>query len=299
MPGSGTGPECPSGRLLRMTATAGRGPSSAARARATSLGGPAAARRLVVVLGIAGLGVLGAGVVLDYLHINVPPTPTFWRAVLAEAARLSYADAEGNAWSWFSALVLAALAAGLAGRAISARVTPGLGARYWVLAAFALFLSLDEGAQVHEFLNQVGIRVTDRLGPFNAWLVPGIAVFAVAGAFLLWLARGVEPALRRRLVVAGLVFVAGAVGMEALGTGWALSSDLPNPWLTGRYHLLVAVEEGLEMLGALIALHAVVARTRVEVPDDDPTGSRAPEGAGEPSPTGPSDATSPSGASVR
>ncbi|MCF6733603.1 hypothetical protein [Blastococcus sp. KM273129] len=165
--------------------------------------------------------------------------------------------------------MLAVLAAALAVLSIAARSEGGPASRYRVLAGVALFLSLDEGAQVHEFLNQVGVRVTDRLGTFNAWLIPGAGVLLVVGVLLLWLARGIEPALRRRLVLAGAVFMAGAVGMEALGAAFALSSDLPNPWLTGRYHLLVAAEEGLEMAGALIAVHAVVARIRVDVPGDD------------------------------
>ena len=66
-------------------------------------------------------------------------------------------------------------------------------------------------------------------------------------------------------MLAGAVFLTGAVGLEAVGAAYALGSDLGNPWCTGRYLLLVAAEEVLEMLGALIALGAVLARVRVRV----------------------------------
>ena len=232
------------------------------------LGGPAQARRLVVVLGGVGAAMIVAGLVLTYLQIRYP-TPragrTFGQAVASEAARLFFPDTEGNAWSWFSALLLAAVAMVLAARALAVRPDRSMSVRYGILAAVALLMSADEGAQLHEFLNQIGYRITDRLGPFNAWLIPGVVVVAAMGAGLLWVARGIDPALRRRLVVAGAVFLTGAVGFEAIGTVYALGSDLGNPWRTGRYLFLVAAEEALEMLGALIALGAVLARVRVRV----------------------------------
>ena len=88
---------------------------------------------------------------------------------------------------------------------------------------------------------------------------------AVLGAGLLWLARGIDRALRRRLVLAGAVFLTGAVGLEAVGAAYALASEGGNPWRTGRYLLLVAAEEALEMLGALLAFGAVLARVRVRI----------------------------------
>jgi hypothetical protein len=234
----------------------------------TEVGGPAFTRRVVPVLAGTGAVMLVLGLVLTYLQY-LDPVPqagrTFVQAVTAEGARLFFADAEGNAWSWFSALLLAGVAAALAARAVALRGDRPASVRHGILAGIALLMSADEGAQLHEFLNQIGYRITDRLGPFNAWLIPGVLLVLVLGAVLLWLARGIDAALRRRLVLAGTVFLAGAVGMEAIGTAYALDSDLGNPWRTGRYLLMVAAEEALEMLGALIALAAVLTRIRVRV----------------------------------
>lgn len=231
-----------------------------------AFGGPASARRLVVLLGSIGAAMLVVGLVLAYLLIQDPMPRegrTFAQALTVEARRLFYPDAEGNAWSWYSALLLASVAAVLAALAVAQRADRSMSARYGILAAIALLMSADEAAQLHEFLNQVGLRITDRLGPFNSWLIPGVVLVAVLGVGLLWLARGIDRGLRRRLVLAGAVFLTGAVGLEAVGTAYALGSELGNPWRTGRYLLLVAAEEALEMLGALLALGAVLARVRV------------------------------------
>ena len=232
------------------------------------LGGPASARRLVVVLGALGTAMIAVGLVLAYL-LHQDPVPrrgrTFGQALFVEARRLFFPDAEGNAWSWFSALLLASVAAGLAALAVAWRGDRSTSVRYGILAAIALLMSADEGAQLHEFLNQIGYRITDRLGPFNSWLIPGIVLVVALGAGLLWVARGIDAALRRRLVLAGAIFLTGAVGLEAVGTAYALTSELGNPWRTGRYLLLVAVEEGLELLGALIALGAVLTRVRIRI----------------------------------
>ena len=241
-------------------------PSSTAPV-AVDLGGPAHARRLTVVLGTIGGVMLLVGIVLNYLLIldPLPRRRTFGEAVWGEGARLFFPDAEGNAWSLFSALLLAAVAVLLALRAVALRGEGSASVRHGILAGIALLMSADEGAQLHEFLNQIGYRVTDRLGPFNAWLIPGVVVVALVGSALLWLARGIDRTLRLRLVVAGGVFLAGAVGLEAVGTVYALSSDLGNPWRTGQYMLLLAAEEALEMIGALMALGAVLARVHVRV----------------------------------
>lgn len=207
-----------------------------------------------------------AGVLVSWLRLQLPDDARpVVRFALDQLTRLLYVDAEANAWAWASSTVLALLAAALA---VSAAAHRGAGLRWRslvVLGAVALLLSADEAAMLHETLNEVGVRVTDVLGPFNAWLLPGVVVVLAAGVALLRVARGLDPWLRRRLVVAGAVFLAGAIGMEAVGAAFALTDDAANPWESGTYHVLVGVEEGLEAAGALIALRAVLATFEVRV----------------------------------
>jgi len=229
-------------------------------------GQPVRTGRVVAVLAVLAAVALVTGTVLEHARLHwVEDSSTVVRVLVGQGARLLYVDAEANGWAWLSAGLLGLLALVLATSAVARR-----GARLrWlptaVLAGSALLLSVDEGAMLHETFNEIGVRLTDALGGYNAWLVPGVLVVLVAGVLLLRVARGIHPWLRRRLLLAGALFLAGALGMEVAGAAFALSSDAPNPWETGTYHALVAVEEGLEAAGALVALRAVLATLDVRV----------------------------------
>lgn len=161
--------------------------------------------------------------------------------------------AEASLPTWFSVmnLTLAALlacAVAFSERAHSSRLWP-----YWLsLAALMLLLSLDESVQIHEqFLDQ-GAALAPGLPQIHShgWVLFG-AIFAVAMAlafapFLLNLPRP----LMVRIVVAGGVFVFGAVGVESFGAvadyyGWLEREDL-------AYELRRVVEEGCEMFGIVL-----------------------------------------------
>ncbi|GIG27483.1 hypothetical protein Cma02nite_00830 [Cellulomonas marina] len=174
--------------------------------------------------------------------------------------RLLDPDREGNLWSWYSVTLLLALAVALG---VGALQRTGRRRRaYLVLTGVAVFLSADEGAQLHETLSLVGNFVLGSGGPTFAWVLPGALLAAAVAVGLVVVARDVEPRLRLRLVLAGLVFLTGALGVESVGGSFAeglvMGQDVPP----SPYYVLVALEETLELLGASLALwaalHAVV-----------------------------------------
>lgn len=228
---------------------------------------PLRTRPVIAVLGVFMALVLVGGILVETVRVGgVEDAPGVVQILVWQSSRLLYADAEANLWAWSSSMALALLAVTFAACAAARR---GAG-RSWrapaSLAAVALLLSADEGAMLHETLNEIGIRTTDALGQFNAWLVPGVVLVAVAGLVLLRVARALERRLRWHLVLAGAIFLAGALGIEAVGAGFALTYPGPdNPWETTTYHLLVGVEEGLEALGSLVALWAALATVEVRV----------------------------------
>ncbi len=237
----------------------------AVQAGAPTSSRPARTDRLVLVIAAVMVLVLVGGILVESVRARgVEEAPGAVQILVWRGARLLYADAEANLWAWLSSITLALLAVTFA---VSALVRRGAGQPWRAmvfLSAVALLLSADEGAMLHETLNEIGTRITDALGEFNAWLVPGVVLVVVAGAVLLRVARGLDRRLRWRLVLAGGVFLAGALGMEAVGAAFALSYPGPdNPWETGTYRLLVGVEEGLEGLGALMALRAALATVTV------------------------------------
>ena len=192
-----------------------------------------------------------------------PSLPQSW---LAEAARLVNLDAEGNLPTYVSTTLLAGVAVGLAAAAALVRSRGERSWPLWLPVAVAAFLSLDELASLHEQLALLADLAGVGGGLHFTWVVPGVLVALAVGAVLLLGARRLSRQLRTRLVIAGGVYLSGAVVVEAA------SSPLFTPTPEGQaeapaqsvpYVLVNVLEEGLEMVGALLALHAALSLLRL------------------------------------
>jgi len=157
-------------------------------------------------------------------------------------------------YATFSLLFTAVLLAWVASS--SAGGDPGSGKGYWLgLAVVFAFLSTDEMIGFHERL--IG-PVRSLLGTsdlfFYAWVIPyGVAVLLFAGAYTRFLIR-----LPRRtavlFVLAGVVFVTGAIGLEMVGGWYSEEHGNANP----AYVTIQTIEELLEMVGVLIFITAIL-----------------------------------------
>jgi hypothetical protein len=158
---------------------------------------------------------------------------------------LSY---EGNVPTWFATVLLfscALVAASIAQRALTLR------RHWWGVAAVFAYASLDEAAELHEHLggnfSMGGVLYFD-------WIIPA-AVLLLAMVLVFWpFVRALEAPTRRRLIVAGVLYIGGAVIME-LPLGWW--TDRAGPDTLG-YALIDWVEETMELAGASLALWALV-----------------------------------------
>lgn len=140
------------------------------------------------------------------------------------------------------------------GRADSyqARLAP-----YWFgLAAAFLFLAMDEAVGVHELLERPTQELLEWLNvshPPFAWVITATIGLAVAAPFVLGFLRALDAQTRWRVLVAGAVFLAGAVVVEVPeGYQWASHRD-------GFVHrALIAIEEGCEMAGMTLFIDALL-----------------------------------------
>ncbi len=183
-----------------------------------------------------------------------------WGFGLVPLVNLSY---EGNLPTWYSAILLFVCALLLT---VIARVKLAGGLayrRHWaVLGAIFLYLSLDEAVVIHEMINQ---PLTESLGLGGvltfSWVLPfGLLVLIFAACYLRFL--GHLPArTRRRFVLAGVIYVGGALGTE-LPVGWWYDRHGGDN-LT--YGLLNVAQESLEILGATIFCAALLAYIHQEV----------------------------------
>jgi len=141
----------------------------------------------------------------------------------------------------------------LAAAALCALLVSGTRRRHWVgLATIFVYLSADEGSQFHESLihpMQQAFVIDGGVLTF-AWVIPGaVAVVAFAVAYArFWPARP-----RLLMGVAGACFVAGAVGGEMLSGQYETTRGLDR-----GYDAVIAIEEGLEMLGASLFIASLL-----------------------------------------
>jgi len=189
--------------------------------------------------------------------------------------RLFNMDGEATLPAWFSSTLMLVASALLA---IIAAGKQHSGDRFrsgwWILAAGFLYMSADESASIHEMFNRAGHALpiaTD--GLLNApWVVFGMAAALVVGIGYLRFLAHLPPTTRWGFVVACACFLGGALGVEmlsaALGgahcleaqpSGWEQRGDFP-----AEYMWYVVAEEGLEMLGVILFIDALLGYLQAE-----------------------------------
>ena len=138
-------------------------------------------------------------------------------------------------------------------------VEPAQKLRLWGLAAAATFLSFDEALGVHE---RLGLKVIDALDLDDtylrvAWPAVYLPLLAAVAVLIVQLARtSTGPA--RGLLAAGMVMLAGAVGLEVAGLALDLIPPLTETaWL---YTLEIALEEAAELAGWILLTTGLTVR---------------------------------------
>lgn len=158
-------------------------------------------------------------------------------------------DGEQTVPAFFSSLLLLFAALTIFSIASDPRTT-ALRTHWWVLGAIFAFMAVDEAAGFHELLI-MPLRSRFDLPSWlhYAWVIPvAVLVILFALAYLRFLL-----ALPRRyqalFVLAGVLYVGGALGMEMLGAATRGS---------GTYELMMALEETLEMTGATVFIYTLL-----------------------------------------
>ncbi len=194
-----------------------------------------------LLIGVASVATLGAVVELAAAGYEGP-------LLDALGPKLSLSH-EGNLPTWFSSslLLLCALAAGSI-----ARTRPPGRRHWWGLAIGFSYASLDEAVGIHENLG--GNFDTSGVLYFD-WVIPAIAILAVLAAIYLPFVRALPARTRTRLIVAGVIYVGGALLME-LPLGWWTESAGDDGL---GYAMIDWVEETMEMVGASLGIVAMVA----------------------------------------
>jgi hypothetical protein len=196
-----------------------------------------APRALTLVLLVVALTLLACHAALSIYHYRV-------HAVSWLLRQLFDVDQENNVPTWYSDFLLLTAWALLWRKK---KVDGDPWCRYWrVLAVGFLLMAIDEIAGVHETINSAIAM---------SWTIPaGIMVLVLGIAFVPFLLH-----LPRRtalwFAVSGAVYVAGAVGIEGTVGSTLVGQDLQD---TLAYCMSTLVEEGMEMLGVIMFISALL-----------------------------------------
>jgi len=168
--------------------------------------------------------------------------------------RLFNLDGESNIPEWYSSCLLLSCSALLA---TIAHVYRGKTyAWHWASLSLAfLYLSLDEAAEIHEMsikpLRQV-FHFTGLL--YYGWVVPASVLVLIFGISHLRFLGSLPCSTRLTFILAFIVYVGGAIGVESI-SGVSASATGEE---TLSYHLLVTLEETMEMLGLIIFIRGLL-----------------------------------------
>ncbi len=182
-------------------------------------------------------------------------------------ARFVSVDEEKNLPTAFAVFLLLFATVLLAGTAALELRSGGRWGWHWMLlaAGFAL-MTVDEAWSLHERLIAPGRRLLGggELGIFfYAWVLFAIGLLALLVPVFLRFVLDLPRATRNRFILAGLLFVGGAIGTELVAGAFNETHGLhEDRYGYGKRHLqyslIAAVEEGLEFAGAIVFIRALM-----------------------------------------
>ncbi len=176
--------------------------------------------------------------------------------ILSELVRLFNINRESSIPTWYASSLLLFCAILLGLIAYIKFVREESHRHYWLGLSFVfLYLSIDEASEIHERLTVPLQVVFDTSGPlYFAWMIVFIPLVLLFGAvyFRFWI--NLEPRIRKLFLLAGVIYIGGAIGVEMVGS---------NLWYVGDgtslvYSTIGTIEEFLEMLGAVTLIYTLL-----------------------------------------
>ncbi|WP_156087735.1 hypothetical protein [Lysobacter sp. Root667] len=167
-------------------------------------------------------------------------------------------DGENNLPALFSTLLLFCASLLLALIAVLERRHEGIDVSKWaILAAGFMLMAMDESLSFHEkaIAPLRALLGGQHLGIFFfAWVIPGFALVFFLGAFFLRFLLRLPRRTAIAFVVSAAIYLGGALGVELIEGWWREAHGHKNL----IYHVLVSLEEGMEMAGVIAFIHALL-----------------------------------------
>jgi hypothetical protein len=169
--------------------------------------------------------------------------------------RMFNLDREMNLPTWYTAFMLAFCALLLRVIALDKKTPRERYFRHWnFLSMLFLFLAADEVLQIHELFI---IKDISRMLPgifYSVWVIPyGIALIIFAQKY--WkFTRDLPNQTRFHFILAAILYIGGALGMEMIGSYWTDLEGQQNL----IYALMATLEEVMEMMGIITFIYGLL-----------------------------------------
>jgi hypothetical protein len=183
------------------------------------------------------------------LYLQARPGPD-----TAALTRLFLLDSEGNIPTYFSSVLLGLSALVLTLAALSARHQHQRFANRWLFLGLVFaYLSMDEIVQIHERWDVVIRRLIGDPTLSGGWVIVAAGLVVLSAGIWLPLFLSQPARIRALWVLAGAMYVAGALGVEIIAKPYQ-----PAETASLGYLVFVALEEALEMFGASLFLYSLL-----------------------------------------
>ncbi len=219
-------------------------------------------KKVAIFLAIVVLGLTAAHIFGQYYKDFIGNDPFYLKIV----DKLDLDGESNNLPNWYQSSTLLLSSFLLAIVTLTKKAEQDINVRYWGFLSFTfLYLSLDELVSIHEHLTMPFRTMFDLNGIFFlSWVIPAmiiLGIFALAYTKFLW---RLPVQSRWLFIVAGTIYVTGAVGIEMLDGKYLQmhEAEITSITATGQiafnYALMTAAEELFEMAGILIFNYALL-----------------------------------------
>lgn len=158
--------------------------------------------------------------------------------------------------AWYSACALLASSALLSITGLAKMHEKDRYYKHWlVLAAIFMGLSIDEAARFHEMIHTVIISRVEVHGMlYFPWVVPALIFVGIVALCYIPFLLHIDRRTAKLFLVAGAIYVMGAVGMEIIAGPFAEKYGTAST----PHEICEAIEETLEMLGIVAFIYALL-----------------------------------------
>jgi hypothetical protein len=166
-------------------------------------------------------------------------------------------DEERNIPTWYSSSTLLVCSVLFATIAAAEKRGEGRYLLHWrALSIVFLLMSMDEAVSIHQRTSSFVAGLLNTSGLlYYAWVVPATAFLLVFALTYLKFFLDLPQRVRRLLLVSGVLYTAGALGLEMIEglyvTSYGSSEDI-------AYALLTSSEELLEMIAIVVLIYVLM-----------------------------------------